>query len=174
MLCLPSAEAPVVVDNLHACNGTEAREDVLQLLGGNLVVEIANVEHLLGRRVVLAALSGALTRALTRTLARRPVCGLCNLLQGIGTNGGFGIGRLGLRLLLCGRQTILHGWLCGSLRKVLIGPGRIVASKSALEGYRPLLLLCAESGGREGGNGPWLCEESLGRCCADGTNGGTA
>jgi hypothetical protein len=40
---LPSAHTPVVVDDLDALNLTEAREHTLQLVRGNLVVEVTNV-----------------------------------------------------------------------------------------------------------------------------------
>jgi hypothetical protein len=131
----PSAEAPVVVDDLDALDLTEAGEDLGQLLGGDVVVQVANVQRLARRGGILVA---------------RPA-GLPVLL--LGSDGGLGESIradsvLGIRglcddFLLRWGQAVLHGRLCSGLRKVLwdisgsglggLGRGSIVAGIPPLE-----------------------------------------
>lgn len=54
--CIPSAQTSVVVDDLYALDVTEARENALQLVGSDLIVEVANVQRAIG--LVVPALAG--------------------------------------------------------------------------------------------------------------------
>ena len=169
--CSPSAQPPVIEDNLDVLDLTESREDALDLVGSDLVVQVANVDDVVGGRIALLA-------ALSRPLW--PVRSPTSLLEGIGVNGLRGIGRLGLRILLDRCKAVLSNGLSNGLGEVLRSLSgdllllyNIVTSESPLESRDSPLLLCAESG-CECGDGARCREERLGGSCADGADGGAA
>lgn len=183
---LPSAETPVIIDDLDAFDFAETREDALQLFWCNIVVQVTDVEHLVWLIVPRPfppwALSG--------------VGRVGGSLQCTHSNCGRLVGGRCLRFLLFWRQVFFNWCLCCwrqvffnwclrcCLGKVLFGDGgsllgglglgRLIAGKPALERSDwPLLALYAERRGSERVDGARLYQERLGSRGADGAGGST-
>jgi hypothetical protein len=131
---LPSAHAPVVVDNLDIVNLSEAREDALQLVRIDLVVQVADIKGGVGCRIICPVSSAGPSLKLAGTL-------LGNSLQSLLSDGGRCVGGLGLRGFLGGSKVLLN-WrlrrgLCEGLRRFFSGLflrlHGLIASESPLE-----------------------------------------
>jgi hypothetical protein len=169
--CSPSAQSPVVEDNLDVLDLSESREDALDLVGGDLVVQVANVDGVVGGRIALLATLELLPLGLIGLL--------CSSIERSNSDSLLGIGGLGLSVLLDRCEAVLGDGLSNGLGEVLghlsdlLLLYDIVTSKSPLEGGDCPLLLCAESR-CECGDGTGRREEGLGGSCADRADGGAA
>lgn len=165
----PSAQSPVVEDDPNVRDLTKSSENALDLVGGDFIVQIADIDGVARRHISsLAALE----------LGFVLVDSCASLLENIRGDSLLSVGRLSLCVLLHWCEAILGDGLSNSLGEVL---GRsclflghnIVAGKSPLESRHRPLLLCAERR-CECRDGPGRGKESLRRCRAEGADGGAA
>jgi len=164
-----SAQSPVVEDDPDVRDLTKSSENALDLVGGDFIVQIADIDGVARRHISsLAALELGLVL----------VDSCASLLENIRGDSLLSIGRLSLCVLLHWCEAILGDGLSNSLGEVL---GRsclflghnIVAGESPLESRHRPLLLCAERR-CECRDGPGRGKESLRRCRAEGADGGAA
>jgi hypothetical protein len=168
----PSAQAAAVVDEADALDLAEAGEDALELLGGDLVEQVADVEVLAGRD----GLARAVGVAEGAVGAARAGAGLLlgGGLEGVGGDRGRLVGRVDGGSALGGRQAILERRLCDRLGKVVGCLCGVVRGKAALEGGEGQLLLAGAGSGGDCGEGARRGDEGLGGSGAERAGGGAA
>ena len=170
----PSAQAAVVVDDTDVCNLTEAGEDAGELVCGDLVDQVANIEGLAGRgrSAVVAVGTGAGAGATGLFLG--------DGLDGVGADSGRLVGRVGGGGVVGRgrgrgrRQAVLERRLCGCLGKVVGCLCCVIRGKAALQGSEDGLLLASAGGGGDCGDGARRGDEGLGGSSAEGAGGGAA